>query len=98
MFSHEESVCKKKGEVRKEWRRVQRVQSENSQEEVPGECQIQQRKENLIQFTPVQEMETARHPEQAAPSSTSLLNSFHALQMDMSEQIDNAPVEGYTNG
>ena len=37
MFGHEELVCKKKNVVRKEWRKVQRVQNDNSQGEKPGE-------------------------------------------------------------
>jgi len=33
MFGHEESVCKKKNVMRKEWRKVQRVQKDNTQGE-----------------------------------------------------------------
>ena len=81
MFGHKEPVCKKKGEVRKEWRRVQR---EKSQEEEPVASQAQQREgNNTAEYTLVQKRATARQPLQAAPSSTSLLNSFQPLQMDM---------------
>ena len=50
------------------------------------ESQAQQRKENITaEFTPVPKRVIARQLEQTAPSSVSLLNSFQALQMDMSE-------------
>ena len=58
MFGHEEPVCKKKDEVRKEWRRVQR---DNSQEEVLVESEAQQRKENTtVEFTPIVKRAMAR--------------------------------------
>jgi len=53
MFGHEEPVCKKKGEVRKEWRRVQR--------EEPVSNQAQQREGNdTAEYTPIHRKVTAR--------------------------------------
>ncbi|KAJ8432376.1 hypothetical protein Cgig2_021910 [Carnegiea gigantea] len=66
MFRHEEQVCKKKGGVRKVWRRVQR---EPFQEEVPETNQAQQGMDNVnVEYTHVSKSVSTRQPEDVCSS------------------------------
>ena len=103
MFGHEKQICKKKGGVRQEWRRVQsanpppnlNIDPSPNQQRIPGENEG---------YNPAHKRAIAgqtsqvRQPVQASHRNT-LLNSFQASQEDLSGQIlAIASIEEFSNG